>query len=173
MMVTLGTGEQLSMTDIIAMMGSTGGGSLQVVSDRPMLATSRTYNTSDDGTFGQFLDAHGENETASAGEIVSLPQLQQNSEARTNIGLLNSGHQTVVVRVRLYDGEGNLLAAPTRTLPAMTRIQLQEPFSRIAGRDDIGAGYATVTVMEGGGVVAYASVIDNSTNDPTTIPMQF
>jgi hypothetical protein len=45
--------------------------------------------------------------------------------------------------------------------------------SRIAGRDDIDGGYATVTVESGGGIIVYASVVDNTTNDPTTVPMKF
>jgi hypothetical protein len=34
------------------------------------------------------------------------------------------------------------------------------------------SGYAKLTVTSGAAVVAYASVIDNGTNDPTTIPMK-
>ena len=45
--------------------------------------------------------------------------------------------------------------------------------SQIAGRHDLDAAYASVTVEAGEGVIAYASVIDNATNDPTTVPMAF
>ena len=51
-------------------------------------------------------------------------------------------------------------------------IQLQEPFSRLAGRSDIDVGSAKVEVAVGHGVIAYASVIDNATNDGTAIPMK-
>jgi hypothetical protein len=171
--IVLATGEQRSLSDVVGTMGMDGGGSLQVVSDREILTSSRTYNTSDDGTFGQFLDGYAPSSSASSGQVVWLPQLQQNSSFRTNIGVLNSGNESAMVRIRLFDGSGEQLAVFPRTLSAMTRLQLQEPFSRIAGRDDIDAGYATVTVESGGGIVAYGSVIDNSTNDPTTIPMVF
>ena len=43
----------------------------------------------------------------------------------------------------------------------------------ITGRNDIDRGYASVTVETGGGIVAFASVVDNATNDPTTVPMRF
>jgi hypothetical protein len=33
-------------------------------------------------------------------------------------------------------------------------------------------GYAKITVQSGSGVFAFASVIDNITNDPTTVTMQ-
>jgi hypothetical protein len=32
-------------------------------------------------------------------------------------------------------------------------------------------GYARLTVVSGSGVVGYASVVDNVTNDPTTVAM--
>ena len=51
-------------------------------------------------------------------------------------------------------------------------MQLQEPFSRLAGRTDVDAGYARITVESGDGVIAYASVIDNATNDGTGITMK-
>jgi len=51
-------------------------------------------------------------------------------------------------------------------------LQLQEPFSRLAGRTDIDAGYAQIEVELGDGVIAYASVIDNATNDGTAITMK-
>jgi hypothetical protein len=36
----------------------------------------------------------------------------------------------------------------------------------------MGSGYATITVQSGSGVFGFASVIDNITNDPTTVAMQ-
>ena len=134
---------------------------------------SRTYSTSDDGTFGQFLDGVSPAATAGLGQTVYLPQLQQNEAFRTNIGFLNTTDLEAAVRVRLYDASGQLLAARLKTLAPRARLQLQEPFLRIAGREDIDAGYASVTVEAGEGVIAYASVIDNATNDPTTVPMKF
>ena len=51
-------------------------------------------------------------------------------------------------------------------------MQLQEPFARLAGRSDIGSGSARVEVTTGQDVIAYASVIDNATNDGTAIAMK-
>ena len=172
-MVVLERGQQRTLVDVVAGLGLGGGGSLQVMSDQPVLASSRTYNTGEDGTFGQQIDGASPEATARAGQVVWLPQLQQNTSFRTNIGLLNTGHVAARVRIRLYDGDGHELAAPERTLVPMARLQLQEPFSRLAGRDDIDGGYASVTVESGGGIIAYASVVDNSTNDPTTVPMKY
>ena len=73
----------------------------------------------------------------------------------------------------MFDPEGQELATRRYTLDPEGRTQLQEPFARIAGRDDLDACYASVEVEAGDGVIAYASVIDNATNDPTTVKMQF
>ena len=173
MVVHLETGEQLTVRDVVAEMDMTGGGSLQIVSDRPILTSSRTYNAGDDGTFGQFLDGAPFAETADTTETVWLSQLQQNGTFRTNIGIVNSGGVQANVTLRLFDGNGQEVGEAALPLTPFERLQLQEPFSGIADRDDIDGGYATVTVMTGAGVIAYGSVIDNATNDPTTVPMMF
>lgn len=71
----------------------------------------------------------------------------------------------------LYDADGSPLSTTQRSVAAGGRVQLQEPNDRIAGRTDIDSGYAIVEIVAGKGVTAYASVVDNRTNDPTTIPM--
>jgi CubicO group peptidase (beta-lactamase class C family) len=166
-------GAQLLLADVVSQLGADGGGSLQVFSDQPVLVSSRTYNSGDEGTFGQFLDGTSPAITARAGQTVWLPQLQQNDGFRTNIGLVNSGDIAASVRIALFDGDSTRLATRNRTLAPYERLQIQEPFSRIAGRDDLDTAYASVTVEAGEGIIAYGSVIDNATNDPTTLPMAF
>ena len=41
-----------------------------------------------------------------------------------------------------------------------------------AGRNNLASGWARITVTSGAGVLVYASVVDNRTNDATTIPMK-
>jgi len=136
------------------------------------LASSRTYNAGANGTFGLFLDGVSTQSMANNGDSVWLPQLRQNQAFRTNIGLVNSGNIEVRVRIFLYDALGNELLSRWRTLEPGGWMQLQEPFSRLAGRTDIDAGYAKIEIGPGHGVIAYASVIDNATNDGTAITMK-
>jgi hypothetical protein len=49
--------------------------------------------------------------------------------------------------------------------------QTNRPLSKLAGADDLDAAWAEVSVRSGSGVFAYATVIDNVTNDSTTISM--
>jgi CubicO group peptidase (beta-lactamase class C family) len=171
MNLSLAAGEHVLLDDVVGRLGGEGSGSLEVSATQPVLASSRTYNQSPEGTFGQYLDGVGVEETVAADTRVWLPQLQQNDAFRTNIGLHNTGTGEARVRVNLNDGDGSLLATAQRSVAAGGRVQLQEPFDRIAGRTDIDSGYAVVEILAGSGVTAYASVVDNRTNDPTTIPM--
>ena len=172
LVIRVSEGEQVVVSDVVAQMGMTGSGSIEVFSDQPLLASSRTYNASPEGTFGLFLDGIPTRGSATTGDTVWLPQLRQNSAFRTNIGLLNGGDTTARVRLYLYDGSGAELASRRRVLEPYAWLQLQEPFSRLAGRTDIDAGYAQIEVELGDGVIAYASVIDNATNDGTAITMK-
>jgi len=171
--IVLQSAEQTTVVDVVGELGRSGGGSIEVFSDRPVFAGSRTYNTADAGTYGQFIDAVPVESAATEDRTVWLPQLQQDGSFRTNIGILNSSDLSARVLIRLFDGDGHELAVRRRTLAPTERIQLQEPFSRIAGRTDIERGYASVTVESGSGIIAFASVVDNATNDPTTVPMTF
>jgi hypothetical protein len=165
-------GQQIVVGDVVAQMGMSGSGAIEIESDGPLLASSRTYNESADGTLGLFLDGVSTHGMADSGDRVWLAQLRQDSEFRTNIGFANSGNVAANVRICLYGASGDELACTRRELNPERWLQLPEPFLRLAGRDDIVGGYATVEVQSGHGVIAYASVIDNTTNDGTAISMK-
>jgi len=71
-----------------------------------------------------------------------------------------------------FDGSGNDLGSYTVPLGVGEWAQQTQPFLNIAGQTAIDRGYAKITVETGSGVFAFASVIDNITNDPTTVTMQ-
>ena len=169
---TLFDGQQLVLGDIVAELGMAGSGAIQLNADGPLLASSRTYNSGEDGTFGLFLDGVSTQGAADEGDIVWLPQLRQNESFRTNIGLSNTGDVQARVRIVLYDASGGELVSRWKTLEAGGWMQLQEPFARLAGRSDIVSGSAKIEVDSGNGLIAYASVIDNATNDGTAISMK-
>jgi CubicO group peptidase (beta-lactamase class C family) len=169
---TLFDGQQLVLRDVVADLGMVGSGAIEIDTNSPLLASSRTYNAGTEGTFGLFLDGVSTQVAADGGASVWLPQLRQNQSFRTNIGLVNSGDTAARVWIYLYDSSGAELASRRRVLQPSEWLQLQEPFSRLASRTDIDAGYARIEVEAGDGVIAYASVIDNTTNDGTAISMK-
>lgn len=167
--VAVAPGEQLSLADVVAALGASGSGALEITSDVPILATARTYNEGASGTFGQFFGGEEAPSTAAPSGPLWLPSLRQNIDFRTNIGLLNTCTAPISVRLRLFDSHGGELAVADQILPPRVPVQLLAPYGHLAGRDDIASGYVRVEVTSGGQVIAYASVVDNHTNDPTTV----
>jgi CSLREA domain-containing protein len=166
-----GYGQGL-FTDIAGQLGVVDGkGTLEIRSDRPLFVTSRTFNQSAHGTYGQYLAGTTAAEGLRAGQAGSLPQLAQSEAYRCNLGLANMGPGEATVDVTLYDGGGHEVGALSMTLEPGQLHQEDAIYETAAGRADIDGGYATVRVTSGSGVVAYASVVDNGTGDATTIPM--
>jgi hypothetical protein len=147
-------------------------GALHVASDRKLLVTSRTFNQGDSGTFGGYLGAVTSLTALPSGVTGLLPQLKKSSRFRTNVGLTNLESGSVTVAVRLLDGSGRLLGRElSLTVPPAGFIQATDVFAA-AGAPDADLAYATVEVRTPGGrVAAFASVIDNATNDPTIVPL--
>jgi hypothetical protein len=165
-------GRQIVVDDVVSQLGMTGSGSIEIDSDQPLLASSRTFNAGADGTYGLFLDGVSEDVGANRGDTVWLPHLRQDQEFRTNIGLVNGSDERARVRIVLHDASGKALISRSKTLQPRSWSQLQEPFSRLAKRSDIDSGSAKIEVSSGHDVIAYASVIDNATNDGTAITMK-
>ena len=90
---------------------------------------------------------------------------------RTNIGFTNTGLEPATIVVTLFDSTGAEVTSFEITIEAGMNAQENQPYSNLGGRDDITAGYASVQVVSGTGVLIYASVIDNLTGDPMAIPM--
>jgi hypothetical protein len=170
--------SQSILVDVVGQMGASGNGALEVRTSLPAIVSSRTYNLNaagascyPNGTLGQNLDAFTAAEGLSTGQVGVLPQLTENSQYRTNIVLTNAGTSSATVKVELYDGSGAKLGEYTETLNPGQFKQKVQPFKSVANQTNLSRGYAKVTVVAGSGVMALASVVDNVTNDPTTVRM--
>ncbi len=174
--LSVGPGDQAIIEDVVGLVSFDGSAAIEVVSDRPVVVTSRTYNQVAagqpcyaDGTLGQELIGYAAGSGLSAGQSAWLPQLTENAAYRSNIALTNTGDTVATVTVRLYDADGAQVASYQVTLEPGEWRQDSRPFNTRAGFTDLAAGSARVTVESGGGVLAIASVVDNITNDPTTV----
>jgi PKD repeat protein/sugar lactone lactonase YvrE len=179
--VTVVSGAMVNLVDVVDWIdsGSSGSGSLEICSDGELVVDSRTYNllASDHGcfpggTFGQHLAGSDGGSGLSEGETARLGQLRESNAFRTNIGIVNTGSSSATVSVVLFDASGTELTTFGLEIEPGRWLQENRPFERRAGRSDLDSASATVTVVGGAGVIAYASVIDNLTNDATTIPMR-
>jgi hypothetical protein len=176
--LTVGPGVQSMLEDVVGQLGFTGSGSLEVVSSRAVKVSSRTYNQiaasaacTPGGTLGQNYDALATAAGLAAGETAWVSGLIENGAYRTNIALTNTGAAEATATVDLFDGTGAQVGTYNVTLAAGEWKQENRPFFAKAGRNNLAAAYARVTVSTGSGVIASGSVVNNVTNDPTTIPM--
>ena len=91
---------------------------------------------------------------------------------RTNINVSNIGEEPATVRITLFSSNGDQIAEYTQNVPPKRVIQDIEPFANRGGQEDLGWGFARVTVEEGRGVFVSASVINSLTNDSVMVPME-
>lgn len=173
--------SQSILADVVGQVGGSGNGALEVRATLPARVSSRTYNLNVPGaacypnaTLGQNLDAFTTQQGLGAGELAFLPQLVENAAYRCNISLTNMGASNASVKVELYDGSGTKLGEYTESLTPGQFKQRTRPFFNNASpqQTNMSRGYAKVTALSGDGVIAYASVIDNVTQDPTTVTVQ-
>lgn len=154
--------------DIVSQFMYSGSSAFQARSDNNFILTSRTYNKTQDGTYGQFLNGYYDYEGLSTGEGAYLSQLKENENFRTNIGLTNTGDNLANISIYFYDSPGNLLGSKTVYLEPKKFIQLLQPIKEFS--ENINSAYAKIQINSGNGILCYASVVDNKTNDGTTIP---
>ncbi|NOZ95254.1 MAG: hypothetical protein GXP47_11015, partial [Acidobacteria bacterium] len=138
------------------------------------VVTSRTYNQTDHGTYGQFIGAVPSGEAIGTGDRAAIIQLTHNRSTnngfRTNIGLLNTSSSPMDVTIDLYRSSGTKLGSVQVHLKTLSFTQVDKLYEKVTG-GDVGDGYALIsTNTSGGKFLAYASVIDNRTGDPIYIP---
>ena len=186
--LTVSAGDTVAFDDIVkswygaGILGESGLGTIEI---RPLnaptatstFASSRTYALDAGGTLGQFIPALRLDQFVrdvnqdSLGKI-SLQQVANSPFYRTNIGFVEGSGVPATLRARLLDGNGNVLQTITRDLAAFG--QLQQNLTALFGDIPLDDGRVEVeTISQGGLVSAYASVLNNRTNDPLMVfPVQ-
>ncbi|MGA7614602.1 MAG: hypothetical protein WBX15_05410 [Thermoanaerobaculia bacterium] len=132
------------------------------------LASSRTYNDTSAGTFGQFIPGVRFTDMVSKGTTISLQQIAQSSAYRTNLGLVEGAGEPATVLVKVFDPSGTTLTEFTEDLQPGEQRQLDQVLAtKGISLDD---GRIEVSVLsDTGKVTAYASTIDMKTGDPILI----
>jgi len=135
--------------------------------------TSRTYNQTDNGTYGQFVPGLPEHEAVLYGEEARLVQLTYDLSTtagyRTNIGFVSAVNKLMTIEIRLFDASGALLGTLSYDLRAYEFKQIDKIFRNVTS-NAVADGYAILrTTTPGGRFFAYAAVIDNATGDPICV----
>jgi hypothetical protein len=171
---SLAAGESIRLVDVVdTAFGFYGSGALRLTANEGgILATSRTYNTNPNGTFGQYipgLDAEG---AAEHGHDYALMQLSSSAAYRTNVGVVNTTGASVTLGFDLFTAAADALGSVPLTLRPYEMRQVPAVFTLVTN-EAVEDGYAMVrTSTEGGRFFAYASVVDNLSGDAIFIPAQ-
>lgn len=152
----------LTLDDVVQnVMHLSGIGQLQLIGDPAQLVVNSRTHT---GNYGESIPAAAGSDAIASGDApIFIPGLENTTAFRSNIGFAEIGGASGTVNVRFYDANGNDIADDAYAIQPYGQLQTHvQP----AGE----ALHAEVTVSGGARVVAYGSVIDNSSGDAMFIP---
>src|SRR6185369_13075386 len=151
------------------------GGALHITTSAAsnLIATARTYNLTTSGTFGQFISAVTPNDAAAVGtRPLQLLQIEESDRYRTNVGLAEVSGKPAKVEVTVVPPDSKVSAVVQLDLAPNEFRQLNQILKSV-GMDNTYNARVSVQVIDGAGkVTAYASVIDQQTQDPTLLQAQ-
>jgi len=148
-------------------------GLMYVTVDGPGTAVFvRTYNLVPNGTtFGQGQPGILLRDTTNSNELV-LPMVHSAPGVyRTNIGFAQTSAGAIQIKVEIYSSAGTMLAEKTYSQSAAWR-QINDVFDNMGiGNMTVEGGLIRVTLVTGSPAfwTTYATVIDDTTNDPTYV----
>ncbi len=176
--LTLRPRESRAVRDVLpTLFGKTGIARLRFVSGSDFFdatgirATSRLYTLDPSGgTFGLLVPPLNSFQSAGAGESLEILGPQGGKNFRTNLALVEltafAEGPPARVRIEIFDDFGKSIDAFETSVPIAGGIQLLDVF-RARGLGD-GPPAALIRVSPLGGLVgAFATTLDNGTNDPT------
>lgn len=163
-------GGSLEIRPLGEIIGVPGGGEPQEPS---LVASSRTYAVTADGTLGQFIPAVPFSEFVGPGAVLSIQQIAESTAYRTNVGFVEGSGEPASIAIRVLRADGQQLGEFPFTLKPFEHRQINR-FLSSNGINNVTDGRLEVRVTSPTGrVTAYASVLDNKTDDPLLVsPVQ-
>jgi hypothetical protein len=169
----LGAGQTTTLPDVLgSVFAVTGGyGAIRISSTSDgLIALAETSTAGFGGTFGQSVpaaDAFFLLGSASPGSIVAV---REDASFRTNLILCNATALPLDVDVALVSSDAVALGTKRYTLPPLGMTQISRVVADLGVPVDVSSGRLDLsTPTASGSFAAYASVIDNVTNDPRTL----
>ena len=156
------------LSSLFAMSG--GAGAMRLESDQPIAATSNLYTQATlcadgSGTMGQFVPAVPRSKASTK---LRLDHFRSTTQYRGNTGFVNTSDSAANLYITLYDLSLNELAGEgILRIPPHGWAQLNGLTEQMFLFSDI--DMAMIEVTSDVPVIAYASVVDNRTNDAFTV----
>lgn len=152
------------------------GNPLNVVPRLVAIASSRTYNVTSNGSLGQYVPAIpftsfvAQSLDPTKPVKLSLQQIAQSADFRTNVGFVEAAGQPATLSVSVFDSLGHLIKGGIPiSLAAGQQLQVNQ-FLAQQNISNLSDGRLEITVISPTGkVTAYASVVDNHTGDPLVV----
>jgi hypothetical protein len=126
----------------------------------PLIASSRVSSTLKAGGFFEGL------RLSEASTTQTVPHVVDNAEIRTNLGINNVTSFPATVMVRLINRGGVEMGAASVLVPAKGLTQINNVIRQLLYRDDVANMDGYIRLESNQPIYGWASLIDNSTNDP-------
>jgi len=154
---------------------TTGAGTLRITSVRgDLIASARTATSEGESSHSVYIEGMDAVTAAGAGQDRHLIQLQNDDTARTNIGVVNASATPISVDVRFFAADGVLLDELRLELQPFESLQINDVFSSLESAkalDELHDAFAVASSSTlGAAFFAYATVVDNGTNDAIFVP---
>jgi hypothetical protein len=172
--VTVPAGACRVWEDVLQSLFSASGAGALEVHDSTLIVASRTFTSNPaGGTYGQGYMPIRKDHTASHSSFTTLQGGGVvKGDFRTNLTLNEIWGESARVKVELFDADLLKLGERVVDLHRYGNVQINDVVTELGGVATLTDGQVKVTVMEGDGhVAATLSVVDNGTDDPTTIPL--
>jgi hypothetical protein len=174
---TIAGRQQLSVDDVLASaFGITGedAGVITVSSSTPVETHVRTYARGVDSktgavkTYGQSYPGMEPSQALPGLQLGFLTGLRSDGAYRSNLELVNAGDQDATASVRFFDASGASIGGDlSRTVTPGQRVGITSALP-----EGHPSAYAELRLSPPEAkVIAFGSVIDGNTNDPTTVPL--
>jgi hypothetical protein len=166
-------GGSLFLDDPLIGLRPTSGLLYVTVDGEGLPVTTRTYNlAADNGTFGQGIPGILLDDTETTATELILPMVHSvPGRFRTNLGVVQTSSGSFAVRVEIHAPDGTVLAAKSFGF-ADAYNQINDVFDNMGiGDTSVEGAWVSVTLLGGSPAywTAFASVVDNTTDDPTYI----
>jgi hypothetical protein len=171
--VTVAPRATVAVADVVASrFGRTAAtGAIEVAFDtafaKKLTVSSRTFNKSTTGEFGQDIPAVDQSTIPDAGSTIVLSGPSSATDSRFNFGVYADSASTI--QWDLVRADGTIAASKEISYAAGTQVQYSFGASTLfnTNSQDNDTVHAIVT---NGRAVAYGSVVNNASGDPTYVP---
>ena len=169
---TVGPNRAASYADVLtSLFGLDGGaGAMRIESDQPLLVSSHLQNVNSlcpslGGTTGQYLPAVAQ---SAASTRLRLPHLISDADHRANFGVVNTSNAEANLTIKLLDTDsGSILGEAILRVPPQGWTQINQIVDQFFIFEPVPHGMLEVTSDVP--VIAYLSLLDNTTNDAFTV----